>query len=266
MSQAEVLTIRWTEEESPAAHDQGCTVYRHEARLKRMRRTVRTAAELHRDEAQVGGRRYKAAMVTLTYAPEVEWLAGQITAFVRAVRAYLARRRLACRFVWVLELTKAGRPHYHVLFWLPKGLTLPKPDRRGWWPHGSTRIEWARSPVGYLAKYTSKGADEGELPKGARLAGVGGLSREARIERTWRLLPAWVREVFGRDDRPIRAPGGGWLSRLTGDWEPPRWRLADRAADWSWLRFEPVPAPGAAAPGGLVSPETSVTRVGWGVA
>lgn len=205
-----------------------------------MQRSVRTAAELHADETQRGGFRCKAAMVTLTYAPEIAWEPRHVTGLLKAVRQYLARRGHACRFVWVLELTQAGRPHYHVLFWLPRGLSLPKPDRQGWWPHGSTRIEWARSPVGYLCKYASKGCEECQLPKGARLCGLGGLSAEGRRVRSWRLCPAWVREVFGVDDRPIRAPGGGWLSRLTGDWEPPRWRLVARAPDWSWLRFAPV--------------------------
>jgi hypothetical protein len=215
-------------------------IHRHEARLKRMRRSVQSAAEILQDEARSGGRRWKSAMVTLTYRPEVRWEPGQVTAFVQRVRKYLGRRDVPCCFVWVLELTQAGRPHYHVLFWLPRGLTLPKPDKQGWWPHGSTRIEWARSPVGYLVKYASKGIDGEELPKGARLSGCGGLSFSGRCVRSWRLCPAWVREVFSVDDRPVRASGGGWLSRLTGAFEAARWRLVGRALDWSWLRFAPV--------------------------
>lgn len=213
---------------------------RHQARLKRMRRSVQSAAEILQDEARTGGRRWKSAMVTLTYRPESQWEPGQVTAFVRRVREWLGRRDVSCCFVWVLELTQAGRPHYHVLFWLPRGLTLPKPDKQGWWALGSTRIEWARSPVGYLVKYASKGIDGGELPKGARLSGCGGLSFEGRCVRSWRLCPAWVQEVFTVEDRPVRAPGGGWLSRLTGAFEAARWRLVARAPDWSWLRFAPV--------------------------
>ena len=62
-------------------------------------------------------------------------------------------------YVWVLELTKRGRPHYHVLFWLPRGISMPKADKQGWWRHGMTNTVPARSPVGYLCKYTSKGID-----------------------------------------------------------------------------------------------------------
>ena len=63
--------------------------------------------------------------------------------------------KLFLHYVWVLELTKRGRPHYHVLFWLPKGVSMPKADKQGWWKHGMTR-SGGHSPVGYLCKYTSK--------------------------------------------------------------------------------------------------------------
>lgn len=215
-------------------------MYRHDGRLRRMRRSVQSAAEIHQRETHAHGQRCKTAMLTLTYGSEVDWEPRQVTSLLKSVRQWLARRGHVCRFVWVLELTQAGRPHYHVLFWLPRGLSLPKPDKQGWWPFGSTRIEWARSAVGYLCKYASKGCEECLLPKGARLSGCGGLSFEGRCLRSWQLCPAWVRELFAVEDRPQRADGGGWLSRLTGAFEPARWRLAGRAADWSWLRFEPV--------------------------
>jgi len=220
---------------------QEITLYRHEGRLKRMRGSVRASAELLHQEAHTGGYRTRAVLVTLTYRPDVDWGTRQVTAFIRCVRAWLVRRGAGCRFVWVLELTQAARPHYHVLFWLPKGLTLPKPDKQGWWPWGLTRIEWARSAVGYLVKYASKGVDGTQLPKGARLHGCGGLSAAGRSLRTWRLCPVWVQECLSVEDRPVRARGGGWVSRLTGQFEPARWRLAGHCPRWSWVRFAPVP-------------------------
>ena len=111
--------------------------------------------------------------------------------------------KLFLHYVWVLELTKRGRPHYHVLFWLPKGVSMPKADKQGWWKHGMTRSEWAHSPVGYLCKYTSKGIDFdswGKLPRGGRLYGHGGYTPAMRITRAWRVAPAWVRELIDEMD------------------------------------------------------------------
>lgn len=219
------------------------TLVRQEARLKRMKRSVLTSARLMQEEATDHGWRFRVAMLTLTYRPEAQWSARHITGLVKALRAYLDRRKVRARYVWVLELTQAGKPHYHLLIWLPRGMSLPKPDKRGWWPHGLTRIEWARSAVGYLAKYASKGTDGYAFPKGARLCGVGGLSLRSRLEKAWWLAPSWVREAFSIEERPVRAPGGGWVSRISGDWLPSPWRLVDRASDWSWARFESVPVP-----------------------
>ncbi len=206
-----------------------------------MRRSVITSARLMQEDVQRGGFRWKTAMLTLTYRPEAQWDPRHVTQCIKAIREYLRRRGHPFRYVWVLENTKAGRPHYHLLIWLPRGLTLPKPDKRGWWPHGWTRIEWARSPVGYLAKYASKGDSGHGFPKGARLCGSGGLSLRARLERAWWMAPQWVKEHFSIEDRPARAPGGGWMSRATGEHLPSPWRLVKVGLGWSWARFEFVP-------------------------
>ncbi len=202
-----------------------------------------TTGRLMQEDATRGGFRFRIAMLTLTYRPEARWSAKHITACLKRIREYLRRRGSRCRYVWVLENTQAGKPHYHVLLWLPLGLTLPKPDKRGWWPHGFTRIEWARSALGYLAKYASKGHNGLPFPPGARLHGNGGLSVRARMERAWWMAPQWVREHFTVEDRPARAPGGGWIARASGEWIPSPWRLIGRAADWSWCRFAEVPEP-----------------------
>lgn len=224
------------------------TLHREPARIKRMASTVRTVSQLHQDETGASGYRWWALFLTFTYAPGHDWAPRHMTALIKAVRAFLARQGLPCRYVWVMELHRSGRPHFHAVLWLPKGKRLPKPDLRGWWPWGSTKIELARSPVGYLCKYASKGASVvdaaleeggGAIPKGARLCGSGGLSTAGRLLRSWRLAPAWVREIFDSPEhRPIRAPGGGWLSRLTGEAVPSPWFLAEHAPDWSWCRFE----------------------------
>lgn len=192
-----------------------------QSRVNRMQRGTLTAARLHHESSTRGGFRYRAAMLTLTYRPGFVWLPDHIAALLTRVRQWCNRRGIQCRYVWVLELTKAGVPHYHAVFWLPRGVSMPKPDKQGWWPHGMTRIEWARNAVGYVAKYASKGNFADKYPKGARIHGVGGLDVDSRNERIWWLCPSWVREHWPDfNDRPRRAKGGGWLSLATGHWVP----------------------------------------------
>lgn len=193
-----------------------------------MRKGVKSAAEIHEAAHPTDpheGTHY-AAMITLTYADGDDWQPEHIKEFLRLPRQYLKRRGFDMPYVWVAELQKRGAIHYHVLLWLPKGEKLPKPDRQGWWPYGMSRIEKARSSVGYLVKYASKGAEGAKLPDGARMYGCGGLTREARNTRAYKMAPAWVRECFEEDDEPRRAIGGGWFSRVRGDWLPSPWRVS----------------------------------------
>jgi hypothetical protein len=195
-------------------------------RLRKMKQNVITSARLNEEEARRGSMRGRWAMLTLTYREDVRWVAKQVTELLKCIRAYADRKRFRTRFVWVLELTKRGRPHYHVLVWLPKGITLPKPDKQGWWKYGMTKIEWARNAVGYLAKYASKGDDYdlSTLPKGARLSGFGGLSKESRIELRWWKLPQWVREVFN-EICDVGREKGGYRNRSSGDFLASRYRV-----------------------------------------
>lgn len=196
---------------------------REASRLKRLRCSVLTAARLHVQEKP----RWKVAMLTLTYknlAPGREgrdrWAPGQISDLVRHVRQWLKRRGVEMRHVWVQEFTKKGRPHYHVLLWLPLGLTIPKPDKRGWWPHGTTQIEWARDAVGYIAKYASKADSLHPPAKGARMHGNGGLTGGALIEQRWWKLPGWLRECVEPSDGVRRAApgsGGGFVNPGSGE-------------------------------------------------
>lgn len=189
------------------------------ARLLRTRKTIITGARLAVSEAQRGGFRGRWAMLTLTYRDDVRWKAQQLSALTMHLRKYAERCGFKARYVWALELTKRGRPHYHLLVWLPRGRTLPKPDKQGWWSHGMTKIEWARNAVGYLAKYASKGIEEGMwclIPAGARMCGHGGLSKEGKTELRWWKLPTWVRDHWPEICDVIRAQGG-YVQRESGE-------------------------------------------------
>lgn len=208
---------------SPCKAPGAVEIDQHAMRLKRLKKNVITSARLM--SSQLDGQRIRGAFVTLTYRDDADWCPRQIAAYIGSVKKYLARRSIPARYVWVLELTKRGRPHYHVLWWLPKGVTLPKADKRGWWRHGMTKTEWARNPVGYLAKYASKGTPDDSFPKGARLYGVGGLALSQRLERAWWNLPVGVRSWGTPLDRWRRSPGGGWVCRATGEWRESLWSV-----------------------------------------
>lgn len=192
---------------------------RQASRLKRLRCSVLTAARLHVQEKG----KWKVAMLTTTYRPDASWQKNQISDLVRCIRKFLARKSIEFRYVWVQELTKRGRPHYHLLVWLPLGITLPKPDKQGWWPWGMTKIEWARNAIGYIAKYASKGDDYqnyGKFQKGARLHGNGGVTGDALLEQRWWKLPSWLRADVTPSDRVRRSlpgSGGGFFNPGTGE-------------------------------------------------
>jgi hypothetical protein len=191
-------------------------------RKARLRRSVLNAANYINDQLNgQGGRTWKVAMLTLTYAEHNEYERLHITGLLKCIRAYMERKGYKFHYVWVLENTKKGKPHYHILIWLPKGVTLPKPDKRGWWVHGSTRIEWIRkNGAAYIAKYCAKHEEnQGDFPKGARLHGCGGLSTERRWRRSWWNLPRYVRNHYPESELKVRAAaGGGWVSKETGEW------------------------------------------------
>lgn len=167
-------------------------------------------------------------MLTPTYRPDADWQPNQISDLLRCIRKYLARKGIEFRYAWVQELTKRGRPHYHVLVWLPFGITLPKPDKQGWWPWGMTKIEWARNAIGYIAKYASKGSDyqeHGSFAKGARLHGNGGMTGEALLEQRWWKLPSWLRDGVTAAERYKPRKGGGYMSKETGECRESPWEV-----------------------------------------
>lgn len=184
-------------------------------RLRRMRWVVTRHAEATRDACQKGGHRLDAIMITPTYRPGVEWHARHMSSFVNCVRNHLARRGIRMLYQWVMELQQRGAPHYHLVLWVPKGTRLPKPDDQGWWPHGSTRIELARKGVAYLVKYASKG-DDGDMPKGARLYGVGNPDSDVRFAAHRAALPCWLNKAATPGCRVRRVPRVGWVEPDTG--------------------------------------------------
>ncbi len=123
-------------------------------RRKRVRQATITGARLLQQQLTDGGRRTYPVMVTLTYAALDRWNSRHVSDYLKTCREWFRRRKRPFHYCWVAELQQRGAVHYHVMIWMPKDLTLPKPDKRGWWPHGFTRIEKARNAVGYTWRNT----------------------------------------------------------------------------------------------------------------
>jgi hypothetical protein len=209
-------------------------VDRKQHRTRKVSQAVKTTARLHQDEISSSGFRYKPAMITATYAPDKSWAKKDISGLLNNCKMYLLRKYKQNRFryTWVAELTKRGVIHYHIILWLPKGCTLPKPDKKGWWSKGSTRIEWVKNAIGYLAKYASKGSDTShDFPKGARISGYAGLTEDSRREyRFWR-TPRSIREQFNPEQLlapssfDLRKTSGGYFNKDTGEFLESEYRL-----------------------------------------
>lgn len=196
-----------------------------------MKHSVITAARLHSESFSQQGRRFRAAMVTLTYAPGETWNGRHICDTLAACRQWHKRLGIRMRYVWVAEMQQRGAVHYHVIFWMPKGYKLPMFDKRGWWPYGSSNAAWATNAVGYVAKYASKGQDGPEFPRGIRIQAVGGLEADARRVARWWKAPADCRISLG-ECADIRRINGGRFDAVTGQF----W-----ASPWRYLKLNGVP-------------------------
>lgn len=204
-----------------------------QSRITRLRKSLGVAAkQLH----NAGPLNQQIWMQTLTYAGTNDnWRPEHISRYLDAMRRwYYARtgnRKL--RYCWVAELQQRGVIHYHVIVWLPAGMTPPKADtpwssidRKGvkqWhppmWPHGMSNRQKSTAPVAYLMKYASKieTKNVGSFPHGARIHGCGGLDDVGRGIRRWVLWPAYVQGNAAAGDAFRPAPGGGYRNDETGE-------------------------------------------------
>jgi len=208
-------------------------------RVRRLRRRVDHSARVL--DFALQPLRPRKLFVTLTYREVSDWSPKHVASFLDCVRKWLYRQGESLSSVWVAELQQRGAMHYHLVIWLPRRLRMPRPDKRGWWPHGSTKVETARSPIGYLLKYASKGS-EGEFPRGARIHGACGVKGEAAREVRFCCAPCWVRDALtGAAD--IRKVVGGWCDRLSGVFVASPWRIhaPGSGAIWAWKFTEVSP-------------------------
>lgn len=192
------------------------------ARLNRMRRRVHAwseaVGEIQRE------RKVSKKMITLTYAPGVEWRVNHIRDFMRQVRRKLGDELLA--YAWVAEMQQRGAVHYHVYLIVGVNGWLPTPDKSGMWVHGLTEVKEGRSPF-YLVTYLKKGYQKRGYPKKLRIFAVWINKKFVRLwtwtQFRWSALPAWLRQelmligfvLIGIFPKP--KDGGGWFINLPPD-------------------------------------------------
>ena len=202
-------------------------------RLKRMKRnTYLSGAFLSLPRA--GYRPDAAWLVTLTYDTRGtlgkgahDWCPDNIRRATDAYRRWCKAAGLQCKYCWVAELQSNGHVHYHGVFWLPRGVSMPKWDRPigkrdAFWRYGMTETAKLKTNVGYLMKYLSKMGELPRFPHGLRLSGCGGMALDARQVRSWYSLPSWVKVSYGVGE--VKRCLGGFVDLSTGEVLPPMYR------------------------------------------
>ncbi|KVC47354.1 hypothetical protein WI71_11015 [Burkholderia diffusa] len=195
---------------------------------KRMSRVIR---EQRRHARAMG---LRAVALTLSFESDYEFSPGHISDFLERVRKALKRLGHSLPYTWVLE--RAGRLHYHLMLWLPRGFRLDKEKLAGWWPWGAT---WAAScrQVKAWGRYIAKFNCMPRIPKAARLFGYGGLDACGKAAVQHAALPRWLQALVPCGTAVRRFPGGGWANLGTGEihvspyrWTPRGWVMREAEA------------------------------------
>jgi len=136
--------------------------------------------------------------------------------------------------VWKQERgqNSTKRQHYHAIILLPPGVAIKPETLQGWWPHGAIDIgvdKTEKECVKSIANYVTK-ADESisDLSRGLKLLGLSGFEASEREDVRWATLPYWVQLWFDRKDQPVKAKGGGYMSKRTGEVMPSPWTMAPK--------------------------------------
>lgn len=205
---------------------------RVESRVNHLKKRAWTWANVVKPVVE-GRHEYVLKMVTLTYAPGVDWQPNHIRDYMLSVRKSLVDA--LCAYAWVAELQKRGAVHYHVLLWVKGDVYLPTPDKSGAWAHGMSKVEIARTPF-YIFKYAQKGFDSDlTFPRGLRLFAVwireGFVSDFERYVFRMSALPGWLSDIIepAIDEFPVRTRGGGWA--IGSFWVASPFELVDIPGD-----------------------------------
>jgi hypothetical protein len=199
-------------------------------RIKRLQKRIRLWAGLA-DQNTKGCTLW---MITLTYKYVDGWKPNHIREFMLKIRKRYGKHLLG--YAWVAELQKRGAVHYHVLLYT-KGISkVVKPDKSGFWTHGLTTTEQARTPY-YIMKYAGKEyqKDFTKFPPGIRAFAVWFQSENLRTTLRYESLHPKYQKVF--DDN-----NGSWKAVRIAR----KYNLLQ--SDWEVWAFRADPVPGSLLP------------------
>jgi len=212
-------------------------------RVKRLKCSVWASGKLH-SLSKAGFRDSVCWFVTLTYVGVRDWKANHMSKALLTYRHWCKSLSIPCKYTWVAELQSRGAVHYHLLCWLPVGVSMPFWDkltrttkgayREAFWPHGMTNTQKCTSGVGYLMKYLSKLGELTVFPKGLRLYGIGGLDEQARMCRSWFNLPTWAKSEYGVGEL-LKKPCG-FVVRATGEILAPAFAITQKCREYMDLQ------------------------------
>lgn len=115
--------------------------------------------------------KYRMVHVTLTYAEMDTWAKGDLSQYINSLRGFLKESLVAFCWIGGMQLPRRAL-HYHVVIVVPIGTNVPKPDKRGHWKHGMTKMRTWKS-MRYFMRYFEKFHELEAYPKGYRLVGYG---------------------------------------------------------------------------------------------
>lgn len=188
--------------------------------LEQRRRRKKQRAKLKNVIAEVNrmsaSKKTYALCMTLTYKSADDFDTKNISSFIDKLRRWL-RRTHKCKLVYAWALERESSLHYHLIIWLPLGVSLDMDRLSKWWSLGSTWLERCRDVYrwgSYIAKFAKP---KKPFLRGTRLYGYGGLDATARIAIARKSMPVWLLRILPLKDRARRRKGGGWENLDTGE-------------------------------------------------
>ena len=165
-----------------------------------------------------------AVCMTLTYARADDFDTKNISSFIDKLRKWLLREHKS-KLVYAWALERETCLHYHLIIWLPLGVSLERERLSRWWILGSTWLERCRDVASwgsYIAKFAKP---KKPFRRGTRLYGYGGLDAAARIAIVRKSMPVWLRKLIPFGEHARRRKGGGWENLDTGEiyFSPYKW-------------------------------------------